>query len=214
MRSALKLPTILWILLLFSWTFYRIFFQFSEQVDELLVKPIVWLGILILAVRFIEKRSLKSFGWTKEKLFQNLYLGWGLGALFAFEGMIANAIKYRGMVFFPVGISLFDLFRTVLLSLVTGFTEETFFRGYLFTRLSSAFNNEIVGNILSSMAFAIIHLPIAIFLLQYNLLSIVSYEIILITLGLANGFIFSKTKSVVAPTISHALWNMTVMLFR
>lgn len=214
MRSALKLPLILWLVVLFLWTSYRFLFHLPEEIDELLVKPIVWLGILILAVRFIEKRSLKSFGLTKEKLFQNLYLGWGLGTFFAFEGIIANAIKYRGMVFFPIGISLFDLVKIVFLSLVTGFTEETFFRGYLFTRLSNAFNNEIIGNILSAIAFASIHLPIAIFVLQYNLLTIVSYEMILITLGLTNGFIFSRTKSVVAPTISHGLWNITVMLFR
>lgn len=214
MKASLRTPFFLWLFLLIVWSVFRFLVRLPEEIDEFIIKPIVWLGLVVWVVRFLEKRSLTTIGWSGKNLFNNLYLGWGLGAFFAFEGMLANAIKYRGLLFFPMGLSIFDLVRLLVVSLVTGFTEETFFRGYIFTRLEVALKSEMWANFLSALAFAFIHLPIAYFVLQYDMVTLFSYEFILLLLGMANGFIFSKTRTVAAPTISHALWNLSVILFK
>jgi len=214
MKTSVKIPLIFWFLLVIFWGTYRYFIRLPEELDELIIKPIVWIGGVFYIVLFLEKRSLSSIGWTTYKFFENLYLGWGIGAFFALEGMFVNAIKYRGLLFFPMGLTAFDLTRILALSLATGLSEETVFRGYIFSRFSESLKNEWLANILSSLMFSITHLPIALFVLQYNISMLISYEIMLFVLGLANGFIFARRKSIVAPTISHALWNLAVVLFR
>lgn len=214
MNTSFKRPLLVWVILLLIWTIYRYFFHLPEEIDEFLVKPVVWLGFIIYIVRIVEKRSLSTIGWVKEKFFENVYLGWGIGAFFAFEGLFANASKYRGLLFVPMGLSLFDLGKMILLSLVTGLIEETVFRGYIFTRLEQFLKNEMLANIISSLMFALIHMPIAIFILKFEFWSLISYSLILFLLGFANCFLFKKTRSIVAPTMSHTFWNMAVMLFR
>lgn len=214
MRASFKNPLLLWIFLLITWGVYRYFLHLPMEVDEFIVKPIIWLGAVVYVVRFLEKRSLTTIGWSTSNFFKNVYLGWGIGAFFAFEGMFANAIKYRGLLFVPLGITFFDLIRLLAVSLAVGFTEETLFRGYIFTRLENVFKDQILANIVSSFAFVLIHFPIAIFVYHYGLTRLLSYGIILFVLGLANGFIFSKTRTITAPTISHGLWNLSVMLFK
>ena len=54
------------------------------------------------------------------------------------------------------------------LSFVTGLTEETVFRGYIFSRLSRLWKNEWLANLASSFLFALIYLPVAIFVLGYQ----------------------------------------------
>jgi len=206
-------PVILFLYLIIIWSVYRFFFLLPEWLDEAIVKPILWVGpVLFLVAK--EKNHLTSIGWSTKSLFKNLYLGWGLGAFFALEGIIANAIKYRGLLFIPLGLTVFDLSSYIFLSLITAFSEETVFRGFIQTRLEKASGNQFLANIVSAFLFAIIHLPIAIFVLSYDLPTLASYTFLMLILGFANGFIFTQTKTITAPTISHALWNLTIMLFR
>jgi len=204
---------VLYLYLIIVWTIYRCLFQLPSWLDELIIKPLLWIGPVLLLVK-IEKQKLISIGWSLKKLFHNLYLGWGLGAFFALEGLLANAIKYRGLVFVPLGLSPYQLINFILISLVTAFSEETLFRGYIQTRLEKILDNDLAANIIASIAFSLIHLPIAIFVLGYNLPTLASYLFIMLILGFADGFIFQKTKTIVAPTISHALWNLSILLFR
>jgi len=47
-------------------------------------------------------------------------------------------------------------------SLVTAFSEELVFRGYIFNRLWQIWDKEWLANIVSSFLFAVVHLPIGI----------------------------------------------------
>lgn len=206
-------PAILFLYLIITWSFYRYFFHLPEFIDEIIIKPLLWIAPVLFLVSK-QKKSLSSIGWSTKNLFTNLYLGWGLGAFFAFQGLITNAIKYRGLLFIPLGLTPLDLSYYIFLSLITAFSEETVFRGFIQTRLQKATNNQFFSNLISAFLFALIHIPIALFLLSYDFPTLVSYTFLMFVLGFANGFIFTQTQTIVAPTISHALWNLTVMLFR
>jgi len=72
--------------------------------------------------------------------------------------------------------------------------------------------SEVLGNLLSSILFALGHLPIAILVLNYTGKNIFSYSLLIFILGLADGFVFGRTKNIFGPTISHALWNWSAIL--
>ena len=84
--------------LLVIWTIYRFFFGFSDVVEELLIKPAIWL----LPIFFIlkkEGKGLSSIGITNKNLFKGIYFALGLGAVFAIEALLANFAKYNGFNF-------------------------------------------------------------------------------------------------------------------
>lgn len=204
----------LYFFILISWSFYRSNFNLPEWLEEIVIKPLVWLTPTFLLVLIQEKKKLESIGLSTKNFFKNLYLGWGLGALFAFEGLMANSLKYRGLLFIPMGLTVVDLARMLLISLTTAFSEELVFRGYLMNRLNEILKKELLANFLAAILFSLIHLPISLFVLHYQPAELFSYLFLMLVLGLADGYIFSKTKTIVAPTISHALWNLSVILFR
>lgn len=204
----------LYFFILVTWSFYRYFFRLPEWLEEIVIKPLIWLTPTILLVIYQEKKKLTSIGLSLRDFFKNLYLGWGLGAFFAFEGLISNAIKYRGLLFIPMGLSLVDLIRMLLISLFTAFSEEIVFRGYIMNRLNEVTKNEFLANIISAILFSLIHIPIAMFVLQYDLNSLFSYLFLMLVLGIADGYVFVRTGTIVAPTLAHALWNFSVILFR
>lgn len=214
MRTALKTPLAFWLYLLFVWSLYRYFFRFSESLDELVFKPLLWLGPVLIMVKIWEQRSLTTIGWTFNNFFENLYLGWGLGAFYALAGIITNSYKYRGLTFIPIGITSLDLLSLLFLSLATAFIEETIFRGYLLTRLEKGFTKPIYANMGAAVLFSLIHLPITLFLLKTDFATMISYLILMFAQGVGNGMIFQRKRSIAAPTVAHALWNMTVVLFR
>jgi len=71
--------------LLVAWGFYRFLFQLPEEIEELFIKPAVWLGATIYLVKK-EKSSFSSLGITSKNLFPAIYLSLALGALFVIEG--------------------------------------------------------------------------------------------------------------------------------
>jgi len=214
MRSALKTPLLFYLYLLIAWSLYRYFFRFSESLDELVFKPLLWVGPVLIVVKIWEQRSLSTIGWNFNNFFQNLYLGWGLGAFYALAGIVTNSYKYRGLTFMPIGITSLDLLWLIVLSVATAFIEETIFRGYFLTRFENVFNNSLYANLGAAALFSLIHLPITLFLLKPDLITMIAYLILMFVQGVGNGMIFQQRKSIVAPTVSHALWNMTVVLFR
>ena len=204
----------LYFFILVVWSFYRYSFSLPEWLEEVIIKPLIWLTPTFLLVLYQEKKPLSSIGLSLSNFFKNIYFGWGLGALFAFEGLIVNSIKYRGLLFIPVGLSIFDLMIMILISLATAFSEELVFRGFILKRLNEITKNALISNLISAVLFSLIHLPIAIFVLKYDLSSLTSYLFLMLVLGIADGFVFDLTGTIVAPTISHALWNLSVILFR
>lgn len=214
MRTALFRIILVWLYLFLVWFIYRYLFNFIQEVDELLIKPILWLIPIIYIVYRREKRNLHSLGWSKRNLLRNLFYGWGIGAFFLFQGIVTNAIKYRGMVFLPTGISLYDLLKILITVLITAIVEETVFRGYFYTRIKEVTKDTLIGAFISTLLFVFIHIPIAIFILKLSPTELLYYEIIIFSLGFMNAFVFEKTKNISAPIVSHSIWNITMIFFR
>lgn len=200
-----------WLVIFIIWSIYRFSFFFPEWVDELLVKPIVFLGPVFFYLRE-EKKKPASIGLAKGKIFADLYIGFFLAFLFALEGLLANFVKYGRLSFAPLlplkgaGI-LFYLF----LSLATAFTEEVLGRGFLFSRILANTRDTLQAAVYSSLLFVALHLPIA--LRNLSSWTLIVYLGSVFILSMANSLIFRVRKTLTLPILIHAFWNMTVALY-
>lgn len=207
-----KHATILAVYLLIVWGFYRFLFQLPETVEELFIKPIVWLAPVFVLLNK-EKLGLSSLGFTSENLFPAVYYALGLGAIFAIEALIINIVKYGGINF---GANLGNLpFTTSLgLSFATAFSEEVTFRGYLFNRVWYVLRNEWTANLLTSFVWAAIHAPITFFVWKLDLGAALLYLFLTTLFGIGSAFVFARTKNIFSSILLHVLWEWPIILFR
>jgi membrane protease YdiL (CAAX protease family) len=198
--------------LVIVWAFYRFLFQFPNDVEELVIKPVLWLLPLIYFVRK-ERVGLGSLGITLKNLFPSVYLSLGLGSLFVIEGVLTNYIKY-GHLNFGANIGSMPLMSSLGLSFATAFSEETAFRGYIYNRLVSVMRGEWAPNLIQSVVWTAIHVPIAFFVWKYTLPQALIYLFITALFGIGSAFIFGRTKNVFGSIFLHVLWEWPIILFR
>lgn len=199
--------------LLIVWGFYRFLFQLPEPVEELFIKPVVWLIPVFYLLRK-EKENIGSLGITLKNLFPAIYYALGLGAFFVMEALVINFIKYAGK--FNLGANIGELpFLTSLgLSFATAISEELAFRGYVFTRVSSFLKNEIYANLVTSFFWALIHVPITIFVWKLDLSASLIYLFLTTLFGVGSAFVYARTRNILSPILLHVLWQWPIILFR
>ena len=207
-----KHSTILAVYLLIVWGFYRFLFQLPEEVEELFIKPVIWLVPVIILLNK-EKLGLSSLGFTLKNLFPSIYLALGLGAVFVAEALVINYVKYGGISF---GANIGNLpFATSLgLSFATAFSEETAFRGYLFNRVWYVLKSEWTANILTSVVWALIHVPVTFFVWKLDASAAILYLILTTIFGMGSAFVFARTRNIFSSIFLHVLWEWPIILFR
>ena len=90
--------------LLIVWGVYRSNFNLPEPIDELLVKPILWLAPIIYLLKR-EHASVSSLGVTFKNLFPSLYFALALGA--GAESRSSMGIAVIGGLIFSTVLTLF-----------------------------------------------------------------------------------------------------------
>jgi membrane protease YdiL (CAAX protease family) len=211
-NTAIKNTTILAAYLIIVWGFYRELAHFPEEIEEMIIKPILWLGPVIYLIKK-EKAPLSSIGVTGKNLFNSIYLSLILGMFFAFEGLFINIIKYKG-INFSANLGENSFYFSLLITLFTAVSEELTFRGYFFTRIWSVVKNEWSANLITTAVWAIIHVPIAIFWWGSSILGVVGYLILVSLFGIGSAFIFARTKNVTSSILLHLMWEWPIILFR
>lgn len=200
------------------WGFYRLIFRFPPEVEELILKPIVWLGplwfILLKEGLASPAVALKSVGWTKKNIFKSIYLAIGLGILFAVEGGIVNSIKYGGSFnFINLNLAPSVFLGALGLSLATAISEETVFRGFIFGRLSRLLG-EWKASLATSIGWAAVHLPIVIFVFKYDVPQTLSFLFLTFLFGIASAFVYARTGNILSSVLLHVFWEWPIILFR
>ncbi|MBU0570350.1 CPBP family intramembrane metalloprotease [Patescibacteria group bacterium] len=211
-ETTIKHSTILATFLLVVWGFYRFLFKLPEEIEELIIKPLVWLVPVYFLVKK-EKKGVSSVGITSKNLFPAIYISLILGILFAVEGMFINFIKHKG-VDFSANLGSNSLLISLGISFATAVSEEIAFRGYLFNRIWEAIGNEWKANLITSIVWTLIHLPIAIFWWELNLAGVLGYLVLTLIFGIGSAFVFAKTKNVASSVLLHIFWEWPIVLFR
>lgn len=191
---------------------FRFLFQLPDGVTELAIKPIIWL-IPIFYILYKEKSNLSSIGINLKNFFPAVYLSLGLGSVFVIEGLLSNYLKY-GHFNFGANIGSTPLLPSLGLSFATAFSEETAFRGYIYNRLATVLRGEWGANVIQTILWTAIHVPIAFFVSNYTLPQALIYLFITAVFGMGSAFIFSRTKNVFGSIFLHVLWEWPIILFR
>lgn len=199
---------------LLAWSLYRYFFKLPEAFDELIAKPLVFVGPVLWYVYKIEKRKIDSLGLTAKNLFMSLYVGVGFGFVFALEGVAANAIKYGKIQINPIAaFEQYGMMTLLILTVATAISEEILNRGFLFGRIMEKTKNLPYASLLSTGLFMLLHVPILVTNLKLNGMMLVLFFLTDFILGMANSLLYYNTKSLLAPILVHIFWNMTVALY-
>jgi len=209
---TIKQVTAFYAYLLVVWGFYRLLFQIPEPFDELLVKPLIWLVPLYVLLKK-EGRGWDSVGISTKNILPAVYLSLLLGIIFTIEAVFINILKYRGLNF-SSNIRLSMFIGAVVISFVTALSEELVFRGYIFNRLWETTGNALKSNLVISIGWSLLHLPIALFDWRLQVSSLVIYIVLTFIFSFGASFLFARTKNIAAPIILHVLWAWPVILFR
>ena len=210
--SVIKNVTIYSVYLILIWAFYRFLFQLPDEVEELIIKPILWLFPVFWFTKK-EGFGITTLGITFKNLFPSLYISIGLGTVFVAEGLLTNFLKY-GYFNFGANIGSTPIMISLGLSFATAISEEIAFRGYIFSRLVFALKNEFGANLIQTILWTLIHIPIAFFVWGYTLPQGIVYLIITAIFGMGSAFIFARTKNIAGSVLLHVLWEWPIILFR
>lgn len=207
-----KHVTILAMYILVVWGFYRFLFKLPDEIEEVVIKPLVWL-IPLYFLLGRERLGISSLGINLQNLFRSLYLSLGLGMAFAIEGLLVNMVKYSGLDF-SANIGTQNIWLALGVSLATAISEELVFRGYIFNRLWVALKKEWVANVITSIIWGIIHIPVAVFAWKLDLSGTVGYLLLTTIFGVGSAFVFARTKNVASSIFLHVFWEWPIILFR
>lgn len=209
---VIKNVTIFAAYILIVWGFYRILFKLPDNFEEVALKPIIWL-IPIFFILKKEGLTLSSLGITLKNFFPAIYLSLGLGAIFAIEAVLLNFVKYNSFNF-GANIGQNGLFLSLGISFATAVSEEISFRGYIFNRLWWILKNEWVANLITSVVWALVHIPVTIFVWKLSLSAAAVYLFLTTLFGVGSAFVFARTKNVFSSIFLHVLWEWPIILFR
>lgn len=192
-----------YIVIFVYWGFYRYFTNFPSLVDEVIIKPILWIGPVIL-VSHIKRINLKGLGF-KKIAFQFLILSIAFGIGLAALQLVPIYLKNPNLLSFPENPHI------LALSLMgTAFSEEILFRGFFYKQFQKYYSG-LVSNLIASFLFAFIHLPVLIFDQHIVFAALPNALLPLFLSSIGFGFLFSYTKNLWSPIIAHLV--MDFLLF-
>lgn len=208
-----KNAVVLSVYLFLIWGFYRFLFKLPDEVEELVIKPVIWL-LPVLFLLKKEKKGFDSIGITLKNLFPAIYYALGLGAFFVIEAVFVNFVKYGGQFDLGANIGNMSLMPALGLSLATAISEEITFRGYIFTRINGYIKNDLWSNLVTSLFWSVIHVPVTVFVWKLDLTASLTYLFLTAIFGVGSAFVFSKTKNITSSILLHVLWQWPIILFR
>ena len=209
-KNAIKLFFIVFLI----WGIYRALFRFPAEIEELVFKPLIW---LVPTFYFLKKENAKlaSIGFNSKNLLQSLYLGIGLGMIFGVIAYLTNIVKYGGdSTLSGFGFDQNSLLIALGISLVTAFSEETLFRGYLLTRFAQGLKNSGAAIVLTTTCWVMIHLPILFFVNNLGFEDIIGRSLLTAAFGFGSATIFARTQNIAAPILLSIFWSWPILLFR
>jgi len=172
-----------------------------EWADELVVKPLVWLGPILIF------KNLKLVTQKSTGIIKDLFLGIFLSLLILGEYLLANRLRGTPLTF-NSGLLRWPFFLPpLIISAATGLTEEIVFRGYIMSSFLRAKIPRFRSNLLTTLLFIGIHLPIVFFYYQARGVDLLTSLLMMATLSLVDGVAFASTRSLVAPIAAHTTWN-------
>ena len=186
--------------------------QIQSDRDNLLLY-----GILTLGCIFLYKWVKKSFGplgsgvnilvWVLVSIVTGVSLvlvQYPLSNLYKMLVGIDYSLNYHFL-----GYQGYSISYLVSVGILAPIVEETFFRGFLYSRLRGKIS--IVKSLsVSSLLFGFVHLPYRCIWIECDSINFYSFILAFIA-GFGLGLIQEKSNSLIFPIIAHITWNLIVL---
>jgi|CXWL01.1.fsa_nt_gi membrane protease YdiL (CAAX protease family) len=195
MTKSLWRLSVYYLYVLVVWGSFRLFVRLPEAVTELWFKPVIWLVPLIWWGLSMKKRLELFAGHLMPAL------GWGL---------VGGAI-YLVLLRLLVGIG-FSLSPDKLgIGLATALVEELTFAGVVLTVLYRETKREGMALALSGLAFALVHLPVNVFVYRLELPVLIGAFCLAFFIALINGFLRLRSNNVLSAVLAHFIFLVLVL---
>lgn len=195
------------------WGGYRLFSPLPVVMEEILLKGLVFGGVVYVAGVRRHGLSLRDLGLRVDNLFQSVYLGLGLGMVLAIVGQMANVLRHGGMMLNDQGLTSDMVGGFLLLALVTAFWEGLFFYGFLLQRLVLV-TSEITAVSIIGLMYTLLHVPVLLMTDGLGGGEVLKALLLLLTLGISNSILMLRMRNLAAPILSQVVWGVTLFLFR
>lgn len=205
----------LWAVILIIWSFYRAKFSFPELLDELIIKPLIFILPVYLYIKKIEQGSFfPSIAINKKNFLKDVVFSLTLCLVFFLTIIALKSLK-TGTSFLNIIVSLSgkNIFSYLPIILFTAISEELLSRGFILKRLYEESNNIFKSSLTASVLSLIIHIPILLTQIKITgglLLFFLCSELVL---SMANSFIFISRKSLVPPIFFRAFYSLMLIIF-
>lgn len=201
-----------YVLVFVIWTGYRAIFWLPLWLEELIIKPVVFLTPVFLCLRH-ESKKAQFLGLTGNVI-KSIRLGIGVGLFYGLLAFWFNYLKFGSFQLTTFGLDPATLGVFLLLSLVTAFSEETFFHGFLLQKLIVQWKDEYLSVLVVGVLFALIHLPVVIFSAEQGRVTVLIQLFLTLLVGWGNGILRLRSQSIWPSILSHVFWGTTIFLFR
>ncbi len=189
---------------------YRYFLIQPEWLDELVIKPLLFILPVIIYQYFRNSLNTRTLGLEAKDKKLIVVWGGGFGGFLVLENLIVSLIRHQQFRFDLLQPN--SLLLVLGVSIATAFSEEVLYRGFILGQLQKSIQRGWLANSYCALLFSLGHLSVSLFKLHYQGIQLISYLFLVFVLGFANGFIYDRTRSVYASTLAHTLWNFSVSL--
>src|SRR3989344_7107970 len=178
------------------WGSFRYFISLPEVIEELWFKPVIWLAPLFWW-QFSLRNKVRFFegGWEKTLL-------WGL---------LGGLIYFVILRLFVQTQFVFEVNKAGIAA-VTAVVEELTFSGFVLSLLVLEIKKERTALGLTALGFALIHLPINLFVFHLPLLTLMGAFLLAFFVGLINGFLRSRSNNVLSAVIAHFVYLVLILV--
>ncbi len=205
-KVSLKPLFFYYVYLLVAWGFFRLLFKLSDVTEEFWVKPLMWL-IPLLGIWLNEKDKIKFF---KGNLLKAFLWGLGLGVIWIGMGAIIGLGRMNN---FSLSFNKTGLMDILGAGVATAIVEELVFSGYIFQKVFQAVKDLWSAVLITGVMFALIHVPIGLFVYKYNAAQLMGFLIVIGLVQAGSSLLMSRSKNVIAPMIAHFMWTVAVTIF-
>lgn len=180
--------------LLLFWGAFRYFFDFADAIEELWIKPVIWLVPLFWWNISLKKRV----SFFEGSLLQSVFVGLITGI---FYWIVIRGFRLEG----AVELEVFGV------ALATAVVEELAFSGFVLGYLQNMKMKTNMAVFLTSLLVAFMRLPILLFGYETNVTSTVFVLIFVFAVALINGMIRAKTKNVIGSVVARTILNISLI---
>jgi len=205
----------LWAVILIIWAFYRTYLKMPEWFDEFIAKPLVFVLPVFYYLKEVDKKPILSSLYLHLKpkiIFRDLFNSLVIGGVFLMTAILSFYLREKKLILISNFPGWDKFLLVVFTALATGITEEILSRGFVLKKLYEQSKNVYSSTFFASVLFFFLHVPILFANPRINGTMLLMFMTTDLLLSMINGIIFLEKKSLTAPILIHAFYNIIIAM--